>query len=102
MTDGKPSLKAIFQINVRFLVAMLALFYGWLCWRWASPEWWGLGLTTILMFIGGGGMFAAAGFKVVALVLRRREIADYKRQGGTPRADRMAGDRDLKDRGLIR
>lgn len=102
MTDGKPGLKTIFQINVRLLVAVLALFYGWLCWRWTSPEWWGLGLTAILMFIGGGGMFVAAVIKVILLDVRRREIAAYKRQGGTPRADRMADDSDLKRRGLIR
>lgn len=102
MTNGKPSLKAIFQINLRFLTAALALFYGWLCWQWTSPEWWGLGLTAIMMFIGGGGMFAAAVFKVVALVMRGRQVRTFKKQGGKVRADRLAGESDLKKGGMVR
>lgn len=102
MTDGKPRLKAILQINLRFLVAALALFYGWLCWQWTSPEWWGLGLTAIMMFMGGGGMFAAAAFKVVALSMREREVRTFKGQGGKARADRLAGEGDLRKGGMVR
>ena len=102
MTDGKPRLKAILQINLRFLTAVLALFYCWLCWQWTTPEWWGLGVTAILMFIGGGGMFAAAVFKVVAYAARRSEVSAFDRQGGKPRADRLADESDLRKRGMVR
>ena len=56
----------------------------------------------ILMFVGGGGMVLAAVFKVVSLVMRNREIRNFKGHGGKARADRMARERDLKNGGMVR
>ncbi|KAA3516963.1 hypothetical protein GOZ96_12350 [Agrobacterium vitis] len=102
MINKEPSLRTIIDINGRFIAAMLALFYGWLCWQWASPEWWGLGPIAILCFIGGGTHMIATIFKVVAIIRRRSAVRTFERQGGKARADHMAGERDLKDRGMIR
>lgn len=41
-------------------------------------------------------------FKVVAILRRRSAVRTFERQGGKARADHMAGERDLKDRGMIR
>ncbi len=102
MIDKEPSLRTIININRRFILAALTLFYGWLCWQWASPEWWGFGLTAILCFIGGGAHIIATIFKVVSIIKRDRKIDKFERQGSKARADHMASERDLKYRGMIR
>ncbi len=102
MIDKEPSLRTIIDINRRFILAALALFYGWLCWQWTSPEWWGFGLTAILCLIGGGVHLIATIFRVVAIIKRGRAVETFKRQGSKARADHMVSERDLKDRGMIR
>lgn len=102
MIDKEPGLRTILDINRRFFLTALALFYGWLCWQWTSPEWWGFGLTAILCFTGGGVHLIGTIFKVARVIKRGREIDKFERQGSKARADHMAGERDLKKRGMIR
>lgn len=102
MIDNKPDLRTIVRINGKFIGAAVALFYGWVCWQYTSKEWWGLGLVAILTFIGGSAALMGTTFQVVALILRNRTVERFRRQGGMARADRMASEKDLKDRGLIR
>ena len=102
MIDKGPGLRTILHINLRFLGAGLVLFYAWLCWQWTSPEWWGFGLVAILTGLGGGAVMLSVIGEIVAIILRNREVEVFRRQGGKARADRMAGEQDLKDRGMIR
>jgi hypothetical protein len=102
MIDNEPSLRTIVNINARFIGASLVLFYGWICRELTSPEWWGFGLIAILCFIGGGAHLIATIFKVGGVIKRGRAVERFKRQGGKARADHMAGERDLKDRGMLR
>lgn len=102
MVNKEPSLRTVVQINGRFIAAGLALAYGWLCWQWASPEWWGLYYVAIVCLVGGGAEMIAIALKIAGIIKRRGEIAVFERQGGAPRADHMADESDLKKQGLIR
>lgn len=102
MIGKGPGLRTILHINARFIGAGMALFYAWLCWQWTSPEWWGFGLVAVLTGLGGAIGMIGAIVEVVAIVLRNREVDAFRKEGGKARADRMAGEQDLKDRGMIR
>jgi len=102
MIGKRPAFREIVQINVRFVQAGLALGYGWMCWRWSSPEWWGFGLIGIICLAGGAAHLIGTGVMIVKLILRGRAVAVFESQGRETRADSMAGERDLKSRGMIR
>lgn len=102
MIDKGPGLRAILHINLRFIGTGLVLFYAWVCWQWTSPEWWGFGLIAILTGLGGASLMIGAISEVAAIVKRNSVVGRFTREGGKARADRMAGERDLKDHGMIR
>jgi hypothetical protein len=102
MLGKEPRLRTIVQINMRFVQAFVMLLYGWTCWHWTSPEWWGLGLLAILSFIGGAIHIIATVHRIVAIFARERRIDEFSRQGGVARADKMAGEDALKKHGMIR
>ena len=102
MIEGRPGLKAILRINIRFIAAFMALGYGWLCWQLASPEMWGLGIAAVICGIGGALHLIATVWQMVALIVRDRKVRDFAARGGKTRADRMAREEDLKSRGMIR
>lgn len=102
MFDREPRLRTILQINLRFVCAVIVLLYGWACWQWVSPEWWGLAIPAIFCLLAGTIQVIATVQQIVAIFARERKIDAYKEQGGKVRADRMASERDLKDRGMIR
>lgn len=95
-------LRQIIGINLRFIHSAIMIGYGWICWQWASPEWWGLGLMAILALAGGIIHFIATVNQIVAMIGRDRKVDAYKEQGGIARADRLAKEGDLRRRGLIR
>lgn len=102
MFGREPRPRTILQINVRFAYAAFILFYGWVCWQWTSPEWWGLGIIAGLCFFGGGLEIIAIVARIVAIFARERKLDDFARQGGAARGDKMVSPEALKKRGLIR
>ncbi|MEM9061753.1 MAG: hypothetical protein AAGD13_14930 [Pseudomonadota bacterium] len=94
---------AIWKFNAACLRAAAAGGLGWLFWQASkSPDW--------ELFIFFAAIFALAAVKqaiialiaLVRLILRQRKWARYHRQGTAPKADRMAGEADLKRRGILR
>lgn len=102
MIGKQPGFRAIVQINARFIHAGLAIFYGWLCWQWSSPEWWGLALIAALCIAAGGVHLLVTLFKVIGMIKRNRQVETFKRQGRPAHADRLVTEAELKSRGLIR
>lgn len=102
MLVREPRLRTIVQINLRFADACVLLLYGWACWHWTSPQWWGLGIAAMLGFLGGAIQVIATVNQIVAIFARERKIDAFEKQGGTARADHMADERGLRDRGMIR
>lgn len=102
MLGKEPRPRTIVSVNIRLAYACLLLLYGWACWQWTSKEWWGLGLVAILAFTGGAIQIIATIHQVVAMIGRDRKLDDFASQGSPSRGDRLANERDLKDRGMIR
>jgi len=102
LLDREPCPRTILRVNLKFAQAFVLLLYGWVCWQWTSPEWWGFGIPAILGFAAGAVQFIAAVHLIVAAISRDRKIDQFKRQGGTARADKMPSERDLKNRGMVR
>ena len=102
MLEREPRLRTIVQINLRFVHACVLLAYGWACWRWSSPEWWGLGIAAVLSLIAGAVLIIATVHQIVAIFARERKIDAFEKQGGKARADHMADEQGLSDRGMIR
>ncbi len=88
--------KPVLRINALFASAFVALFYGWLCWQMASPEWWGFWLIAFLSGFGGALQFLRATFETIGLLLRLRRWRRFENSGVTPRADPMVKDADFE------
>lgn len=88
--------------NVECLRASASFALAWGCWQAHGPQ------TMIFGFMAV--IFAAVGVKrmwfalaaLVRLIKSRRKIERFKASGAAPKADRMAGDDDLRARGLIK
>lgn len=102
MLDREPRLRTIVQINMRFLYAAILLFFGWTCWQWTSPEWWGLGVAAGITVLGGVIQLFQTVQQIVAIFARERKIDAYAGQGGKARGDSLAQEAELRKRGLIR
>lgn len=102
MLDREPRLRTIVGVNLRLAYASLLLIFGWACWQWTSKAWWGLGFTATLLLAGGGLLIIATIHKIVAIVARQRKLDAFNEQGGKARADRLARESELRDRGMIR
>ena len=90
--------RPILRINGLFVSATIALFYGWLCWQMASPEWWAFWLVAMLSALGGALQLLRALFELIGLLLRLRRWRRFEASGVTPRADPMVTDADFERR----
>lgn len=102
MIDKEPGWKVVLRINLRFIGAALALFYGWTCWQMASKEWWGFWIAGGLGMFGGWISFLGALFELKSAISRFGTINTYEGKGEEARADRAPDHQDLKDRGMKR
>ena len=102
MLDREPRLRTIVRINLRFVMATVSIAYGWVCWQWTSPEWWGLGLVAGLCLFAGAMHIIETIHQIVAIFARERKIDAFARQGSAVRADKMASEAALKKRGIVR
>jgi hypothetical protein len=59
------------------------------------------GLIAICACVGGLIRLIEGLWKIWRLIARERKLARYHRQGTKPKADTMAGEDDLRARGLI-
>ncbi|MEM7427867.1 MAG: hypothetical protein AAF441_17370 [Pseudomonadota bacterium] len=93
-----PSLR----IAVHLLLAGVAFGVGWWLWSISDREWWMFGIYGAIFALGGAIRLGQAFLEVINILIRRRRMAKYGSQGAAPKADRMAGEDDLRDRGLLK
>lgn len=91
---------AIVRINVHLLTAFGCGFVAWATWP-TAPEWWGLGIISIIFGIGAFGEFIRALRLIGSLYNKERVVADYMAQGGKPKSSRLASLDDLKRAGML-
>ncbi|MEM9098688.1 MAG: hypothetical protein AAGC79_09200 [Pseudomonadota bacterium] len=93
----------IWKINGNALRAAFGFAGGWLFWQGGQIEGLELFLFFAALFALGGAIRAVhALIGTIRLILGARKWARYRRQGVTPKADRLAIEDDLKRRGLIK
>ena len=91
---------AIIQINLQLLYATVFAGIAWISWP-SVPEWWGLGLLSIMCGMGAAGGLVNALSGMVGLYRREQALADYMAQGGAPKSARMASQEELRRAGMI-
>lgn len=100
MIPVKSRFATVLQINMKLLASAFFGFLAWACWP-TTPEWWGLGMFSII--IGGGAVGSL--FDAIRLMRqihnRDQAIAEYRARGGAPQSAEMAGPDKLKDGGML-
>lgn len=102
MSDAAPGWKAVGQVSASFLRASAGLALAWGFWEASASK--GFELFAYIAAVGAIVFIkqAAIGLvQLVQLIISQRKWAGYRRQGATPKADHMAGDAELRKRGLM-
>ena len=93
--------RAILRVNLKFLSAMMALGFGWICWEMSSKVLWGYGVIAILAFAAGTLAFIGAGAELWRQIARDRELQRFSRSGQVVMGDPVADEETLRNQGLI-
>ncbi len=91
---------AIVTVNLQLLGACLFGFVAWAIWP-DTPEWWGLGLLSILCGIAAFAGLANAVRAAIGLYCKEKVLADYMALGDAPKSARLASLDDLKKAGMV-
>lgn len=91
---------AIVTVNLQLLAACLFGAIAWLIWP-DTPEWWGLGLLSILFGLAALSGLGNAVRAAIGLYQKERVIADYMALGGDPKSARLASLDDLRKAGMV-
>lgn len=101
MSD-KSGWPLVWKINGDFLRALLSFGLGYGFWLLRQSEGFELYGYIAVMFAVVGAFRAATGFAgMVKLMMSLRKWARYQSKGEMLKADKMAGDAELRDRGLL-
>lgn len=93
------TLGATISINLKLLCAFG---FGWLSWAvWpTAPEWWGLGLLSILAGLAALQSAIDATRTMFQVQKREKAIIEYLAQGSAPKSSEMASGNRLDDAGM--
>lgn len=97
-----PGSGIILKINGALLRASLGLGLGCWLWRLTAPVDFALRFVAVVLMIGGTRQLTIGLWHLVRHLWAQRRMARYRRQGGTPKADRMASEDDLRAKGLLK
>ena len=92
----------IWAVNASFLRVAAAGAIGWACWEASAAR--GYELLAYLAAVAGVVVVkhgAIGLYHLARLALKPRKWARFRRQGVEPKADRLAGDAELRERGLM-
>lgn len=95
-----PSAQPAVAVNGGFLGAIV---FGWgasALWP-SSPEWWGLGVVSVMLGMGAVACLGSAIGTMVGRYRREHELHRYLSQGGAPKSARLASNDDLRRAGMI-
>jgi hypothetical protein len=66
-----------------------------------TPEWWGLGVVSLMLALAALGCLAKAIRAMVDLHAKERVLAEFMAQGGAPKSARLASEDQLRKAGMI-
>jgi hypothetical protein len=81
-------------------MASVCGFSAWALWP-QTPEWWGLGVLSIMLSMATAGGLVSALKAMAGLYHRERVIADYMAQGGAPKSAQLATSEQLRRAGMV-
>lgn len=99
MTQLPSTLGATIAINVKCLAACG---FGWAAWAiWPeTPQWWGLGFTSILLSLGAATLVLDAIKLMVRVYTREKALRAYLALGHAPKSAEMASPDQLDKAGM--
>lgn len=96
----QPPGNMVLAVNLQLLVACVCGFGAWALWP-QSPEWWGLGVTSVMLGMACvGGIANALRFAWTAYS-KAKVIAEYRAQGADPKTAALASRERLRQAGMI-
>ena len=100
MKPYRSSVTAIVGINMHLLLAFACGFTAWAIWP-QTPEWWGLGVFSVILGVGAFVGTIKAIRAMASLYAKQRVIAEYMAQGGKPKSSAMASTDKMRQAGMI-
>ena len=100
MTQSGPSIKTLFAIVWHIIGAVAFDWFARAIWP-DTTEWWQLGLFAIIFGVGAA-IFAIKALRLAASeVVRVVRMRRFSKGARAPRADKLAGDKEIRDGGLL-
>lgn len=96
----RSSFRSTAAINIDLLMATGCGFVAWAIWP-DEPEWWGLGMISIILGLSAVAGFARAVRSMAAAYSRDKTIAKYMAQGSKTKSSRLATADDLNRAGML-
>lgn len=90
----------VVEINRQFLIACACGFIAWRIWP-DSPEWWGFGLTSILLWLACASAIVNALRRIVGAYEQARVVRDFEAMGGAPKSSELATKKKMKKAGML-
>lgn len=100
MTIRKTPFSSVLAINGHFLLAFMTGGIAWLIWP-NSPEWWGLGLMSIILGAASFGSTVTALRSMAKVYSREKEVAQFTANSRAPDPSDLADTNALKKAGMI-
>jgi len=100
--SGQPSIKTIGKINGIFAQAMLGAGAGWIFGRMAVPGFELFGVYAVIFAIGGVIAFCCAVYQLIHAIKKCLTWGRFQSKGTDPKADPVASEDDLRNKGLTR
>ena len=100
MITGKTPFSSIVAVNGHMLLAFLTGGIAWLIWP-TSPEWWGLGLMSIILGAASFSSTVTAVRSMAKIFSREKEISRFTANSRAPEPSDLASSDALKKAGLI-
>ena len=91
----------ILKINLKLAYAVFLIWLAYLCWP-TSPEWWGFGFITICAGLAGFVLAIKSLGEVGQMMFRDRNIDNFNKSARQPHDDKLAGQRDIEKRGMLK
>ena len=103
MMADKSGWALVWKINGDFLSAALGLGLGYGFWRLCLSSGFELyGYIAVMFAIVGAFRAATALAGMAKLIFSLRKWARYEKRGAAPKADRLAGEAELRRKGLLK
>lgn len=100
MNPPSKNTGSVVAINMNLFAAVLCAIIAWAAWP-TSPEWWGMGVVSILFGMAALASVAAGIGGMKSRYGRDRELSVYVAQGGPPKSAKLADHERLRKAGMV-